>query len=1263
MQGEIKLQIDEATKAMDELISRLGLLKTSLQDTIGTPKSNGLKFSLYETTSALKKTLNFGVALIATKKLWNTTKGISNEYIKMTETNNLFEVAMGKVVDEYGNLDKEASTYYVNATKFQDKMNAKLLTNKAELKEYQAMYFSMFNSQGINKDSSYFMSEQLTKAGYDIASLYNIEVEDAMDKLKSGLAGQVEGLRKIGIDVSESALTKVIRDAGITDRNVQQLSYAEKEVARYIAIVDQAKQAQGDFAKTMDNSANQIKVFKSQLAELKQVAGSFIVNTFGGVLVYVNGAIMALKEILKVFANLLGYDLNTGGADLSESVGIDDLDNGLGSAIKKAKELKKQFMGFDEINNIAPPSKSNNGSSGIATGVDDKLLQSLKAWDNKMDSISSKAIKVRNAILDWLGFTDGSYTNLKRMLDIAKLIGTAILGWKISKGISNFFMNMGYLSKAGAFNLALEMTLTITGFFAQYQGTKKLLSGDIDLFNILETVLGTGAGALGIAQILKFAKNGNMLTLGQRLSIGLGIMLLVQSVQVMMDGIKNDDIGKQFLGSLEAGIGAYSIAKQIGGWEFGIKAGLVFTLATIDIQMAVDIAKWSNEYFEKYREKLYDGKKNLNLGETLNVGMNGVGEGFGSALADLQAPIAEFLGVVKTSRKELKAYSEEIRNVITSYKDLKATAKSKIADNQVEIEMHKQLTGQLMELVDANGKVKKGYEQRVDFILSELNNSYDIEIERDGEILSCNGQIVKSNTELQKSIEKTIEKRKREVELEVAQELYKESLKQKIKLQNEMTKAQERYNKLYEEYMNGLRNGIDTNTLNVLGENLKEAENALNSLGDAYQEVSRDVTTYEQEMTSKMIEGTGIVSQEMLEQNKLTTESLRNIAKDNEDSWKQSYETMNKESKKIMLALSSNISDNSPVVISKWQELAKGSYDTFKENIDECNNAVSLAILNVLTETEGMTPNVTKVWQDMGYMSKEQFNTALASLPEDTRGKVLASIISVNGMNESNASAYRNLSANGRRAFDEELGKMSPDARGKVQSAINAIFSQSGNASIAGSNVGKSANRGFNSGLGSTAQSANNFLSGFILKLKGSNPCNLISTVSSLANKVVSWWNKGLGNHSPSKKTRQSAVFFAQGFTNQIDHSSSGMVKQVEEMANDITQGFSNNIAISDTLKEASNGIKVDTKTLAIDTNQYIDYGAIKGNIQAQSNLSMSNSMFEEIVGAVKEGIKDAEFNVEVVAKTEEGVIVKKATEGFKEYVEQTGELPFPVPV
>lgn len=759
LEGNIKLQIDQATNSMDELIDRLSELKSNLQDTIGTPKKNGL----YETITKIKNTAKFGAMFIGAKKLWGATKGIAKEYIDMTETNNLFEVSLGKVVDEYGNLDKEASKYYIKATEFQDKMNSKLLTNKAELKEYQSMYYSMLKSQGINKDASYFMSEQLTKAGYDIASLYNLEVNEAMNKLKSGLAGQVESLRQIGIDVSESALTKVIRDAGITDRNVQQLSYAEKEVARYIAIVDQAKQAQGDFAKTMDNSANQIKVFKNQIAELKQIAGSFIMNTFGNILVYVNGAIMALKEVLKVLANLLGYDLNTGGANLSSSIGVDDLNDGLGSATKRTKELKKQLMGFDEINNITPPTASNSGSGGVATGVDDKLLQSLKEWDNKMDSISSKALKVRDAILDWLGFTDGSYTNLKRIGDIAKIIGTTILGWKISKGITDFFANMGLLSKTGAFNLAFGLTLTITGIFAQYQGTKHLLNGEVDLFNILETVFGTGVGAFGIANLLKMSAIGGKMNLGQRLGIGLGIMLIIQSLQVITDGIKNDDIGKQVFGALEAGVGMFSIAKQLGGWKFGFKAGLVATVATIEAVMAVDIVKWWNEYFEKYRKKLYDNKQKLDLNEMVDVGMNGVGEGFASSIADMTAGIAEFFGVVKTSRKELKEYTSTVQELIKSYKDFKSTSNDKIANSQAEIEADKELTRQLAELVDGNGKVKAGYEQRVDFILSELNKSYDIELKREGEILTCNGQLVKSNTELQKSIEKTIEKRKKKL--------------------------------------------------------------------------------------------------------------------------------------------------------------------------------------------------------------------------------------------------------------------------------------------------------------------------------------------------------------------------------------------------------------------------------------------------------------------------------------------------------------------
>lgn len=417
----------------------------------------------------------------------------------MIETNNLFEVSMGKVVDKYGNLDTQASKYYTKAMDFQNQMNEKLATNKSELEEYQAMYYSMFKGQGINKDASYTMSESLTKAGYDIASLYNLSVKDAMDKIKSGIAGQVESLRTIGIDVSESSLSKVLNEVGI-DRSVQQLSYAEKEVARYIAIIEQAGQAQGDFAKTFESPANQIRVFQNQLIELKQVAGSFIVNAFGGIIVWANAIIMAIKEIIKSIASLFGYDLSSGGSNnLADSIGVSDLNSGLGGATKKAKELKKQLMGFDEINNIDPASTTggSGSSSGVATGVDDKLLKSLKEWDNKMNSITGKAQEYRDKILEALGFTKDINGKLKwswkDMNNILKVL-------TVIAGIVGGILIIGKLTKLvdwlkTLFAIFMSGKGAITTFQVGLQTIGKVIGGFGGIFSIASiAILGLIAG-------------------------------------------------------------------------------------------------------------------------------------------------------------------------------------------------------------------------------------------------------------------------------------------------------------------------------------------------------------------------------------------------------------------------------------------------------------------------------------------------------------------------------------------------------------------------------------------------------------------------------------------------------------------------------------------------------------------------------------------------------------------------------------------------
>ena len=221
-------------------------IRTLIEQKLGSNFVNEFNKSLEETkqkTSWFEKTSNFGNILKSTIKVgaiiaglrkgWNIISDIGNANIDMIETTNLFEVQMGKVVDQYGNLDEAQSQYYTRAMAFQDKMNEKLATNKSEMQKYQAMYYGMLNAQlgSKNRNTSYLMSESLTKAGYDIASLYNLDVETAMNKLKSGLAGQIESLRQIGIDVSEASLSRILDEVGI-ERSVQQLSYAEKEVAR-----------------------------------------------------------------------------------------------------------------------------------------------------------------------------------------------------------------------------------------------------------------------------------------------------------------------------------------------------------------------------------------------------------------------------------------------------------------------------------------------------------------------------------------------------------------------------------------------------------------------------------------------------------------------------------------------------------------------------------------------------------------------------------------------------------------------------------------------------------------------------------------------------------------------------------------------------------------------------------------------------------------------------------------------------------------------
>ena len=198
------------------------------------------------------------------------------------------------------------------------------------------------------------------------------------------------------------------------DKSVSELTQAEKEILRYIATLNQAKNAMGDFANTIESPANQLKILKQQFYEMQAAIGNLFVGAFAKILPYANAVIMVIKEVARAIAGFFGIELqdfNSGvvayAEDLSEyEDALDGVGSGASGASKAVKELKRQVLGFDQINNLTTPTPSSGsggsgggGGAGVLGAIDDKLLAALKGYDNGMDKVRMKATQIRDKIM------------------------------------------------------------------------------------------------------------------------------------------------------------------------------------------------------------------------------------------------------------------------------------------------------------------------------------------------------------------------------------------------------------------------------------------------------------------------------------------------------------------------------------------------------------------------------------------------------------------------------------------------------------------------------------------------------------------------------------------------------------------------------------------------------------------------------------------------------------------------------------------------
>ena len=243
-------------------------------------------------------------------------------------------------------------------------------------KKFTGTFGAMAKAFGFGEQAAYEMSTTLTGLAGDVASFYNISQDEAYTKLKSVFTGETETLKDLGIVMTQSALDSYALANGY-GKVTAKMSEAEKVALRYKFVQDQLSLASGDFIRTADGWANQVRVLKLQFDSLKATIGQGLINVLTPVIQVINRIIsklMSLANAFKAFTEMVTGKKGGGGASAA-TAGMEAMAQsadkagaaagGAGSAAKKAaKDMKSATTGIDELNIINPETDSGSGGSG-----------------------------------------------------------------------------------------------------------------------------------------------------------------------------------------------------------------------------------------------------------------------------------------------------------------------------------------------------------------------------------------------------------------------------------------------------------------------------------------------------------------------------------------------------------------------------------------------------------------------------------------------------------------------------------------------------------------------------------------------------------------------------------------------------------------------------------------------------------------------------------------------------------------------------------
>lgn len=464
----------------------------------------------------------------------------------------------GKECVELGsNLTEVQNVVDVTFTTMSDKVNefAKNAMTSAGLSEtmakrYVGTFGAMSKSFGFSEAQAYDMSTALTQLTGDVASFYNISQDEAYTKLKSVFTGETETLKDLGVVLTQNALDQYALANGY-GKTTSAMTEQEKVALRLAFVQKQLSAASGDFIRTSDSWANQVRVMQLQLQSLKATVGQGLINLFTPVLRVINillGKLATLANAFKSFTELITGKKSSGQtgtsgaglvgtdaiADTADQYGdvannaekLADATNDTADATKKATKAAKGYLSpLDEINNYSTDKSTDSSSKvpGATGGLADQMKDAVQNVDyGKLaegETVLDKMSKPLKKIIDRFkqlakliakGFWDGLgdyepiLDGIKKDLDsIWKSLKDIFTDSEVAKAANNFFDSFAYAigQVAGSFaRIGLTIAQNIIGGIEKFlkQNTQRIKNYLIDMFNIGSEIAQIG-GNLAVA--------------------------------------------------------------------------------------------------------------------------------------------------------------------------------------------------------------------------------------------------------------------------------------------------------------------------------------------------------------------------------------------------------------------------------------------------------------------------------------------------------------------------------------------------------------------------------------------------------------------------------------------------------------------------------------------------------------------------------------------------------------------------------------------